>query len=235
MGITIGQMILYSILPFGQLFARVFLMNGSLDKSWTFIPLFFIPPFSFLPMILMKIGIIKKGKGGKPFDIFMIIPIILRIIMGILIDYFDVGFPLWMIIEIFGNLLGSTIPLIIKRTKECKKTPNHKTKFKTILIALAQAAAIQGFTGIMSILLRIIPLIKYPVRLLEAVPYVGRSLTWCIGFFPAYVIVNMINGNRLNKFCGGNIGKFWILTIVGVVVTVGSKIARHIFLDGDDD
>ena len=45
---------IYIIIPFGQLAARVIRLNGSLDREWLMFPLFYIPPFSFLPIFLMK-------------------------------------------------------------------------------------------------------------------------------------------------------------------------------------
>ena len=39
---TIFGLILYTLLPFGQLWSRIFDYNGTVEMWWFFIPLFFI-------------------------------------------------------------------------------------------------------------------------------------------------------------------------------------------------
>ena len=48
------QVLILGIVPLGQLWARIFYFNGSLDKWWLMFPIFLLPPFSFLPLIMMK-------------------------------------------------------------------------------------------------------------------------------------------------------------------------------------
>ena len=55
---TWGVLIM-GLIPLGQLWARIFNFNGSLDKWWLMFPLFLIPPFSFIPLILMKMGFVS--------------------------------------------------------------------------------------------------------------------------------------------------------------------------------
>ena len=76
--LTWEKVFLFAIVPLGQLFVRINYLNGSVDKSWTLFPLFLIPPFSFIPLIMMKLGWIKNGSGGKPYDSLIFIPIILK-------------------------------------------------------------------------------------------------------------------------------------------------------------
>jgi hypothetical protein len=66
------------VIPFiGQIIGRIIYLNGSLDKPWLL--LFGIPPLTLIPALFMIFGLIKKGKGGKPWDYYILIPIIIMI------------------------------------------------------------------------------------------------------------------------------------------------------------
>ena len=76
------QVAIFSFIPMGQLWARVFLKKGSLDKWWLLLiqqihPLFMLPPFSTIPLILMKYNWIKDGEGGTPIGFELLLPITL--------------------------------------------------------------------------------------------------------------------------------------------------------------
>ena len=68
------QVLILGLVPLGQLYARVNIFNGSLDKWWLMFPLLLFPPLSFIPLIMMKFGLVKNGNGSKPVDNFMLIP-----------------------------------------------------------------------------------------------------------------------------------------------------------------
>lgn len=81
---------LIGLIPGAQLYARVEMLDGSLDHPWLLIPIFFIPPFSLIFAIMMKLGYINKGQGGKPYDWFMFIPVAIKFIIAlILASLFD--------------------------------------------------------------------------------------------------------------------------------------------------
>ena len=77
------------IVPFvGQLFGRIYWLNGSLDQPWLFF--FAIPPLTLLPALLMMFGVVKKGKGGEPWDYYILLPIIVNIASTLILPrYFD--------------------------------------------------------------------------------------------------------------------------------------------------
>jgi hypothetical protein len=80
---------LMTMIPFGQLWARIFWLDGSLDKLWLLLPIpFFAPPFSIIPALAMYFGFIKKGQGGPTYDRFMLIPIIFKFILASLVPMF---------------------------------------------------------------------------------------------------------------------------------------------------
>ena len=81
MSLSWVQIFILTIIPLGQLYARIFYLKGSLDSKWALFPLFMIPPLQFIPIMMMKLKLIKKGKGGQPYDYFMLIPIILKFVL----------------------------------------------------------------------------------------------------------------------------------------------------------
>ena len=68
----------------GDLICRIWGLNGTLDKWWTLI--FIFPPLSLVSAIFYWLGIIKKGKGKDPIDIFASLLIVLFIIFTFLIE-----------------------------------------------------------------------------------------------------------------------------------------------------
>ena len=82
-----NQVLMLGLVPLGQLYARVNIFNGSLDKWWLMFPLLLFPPLSFIPLIMMKFGLIKDGTGSKPIDNFMLIPIIAKLIIPFILPF----------------------------------------------------------------------------------------------------------------------------------------------------
>jgi hypothetical protein len=78
-GITILQMLAVLFFGiFGQLYVRIFSLNGSLDKMWL---MFFVgPPVSLVPALMMYFGSVSPGKGSKPYDNYMWLPTILAFV-----------------------------------------------------------------------------------------------------------------------------------------------------------
>ena len=74
------QVLILGLIPLGQLWARIFNFNGSLDKWWLLMPPLSIPPLSLIPAFMIAFGKIKKGQGGSPYDLYMIIPAICSIL-----------------------------------------------------------------------------------------------------------------------------------------------------------
>ena len=85
--LSIFKILLYIFIPFGPLYARIVDLNGSLDHAWTMFPVFNVFPLSIIPVLMIAFGAIKKGNGSKPYDIFMVIPIIIRIIFILIINW----------------------------------------------------------------------------------------------------------------------------------------------------
>lgn len=174
--------ILVGLIPGGQLYARVFLLDCSLDKMWLLFPIFFFPPFSFIFAIMMKMGKIAKGKCGKPYDWNMLIPIITRFVILIfssfLIDYITensiVKFIL-LITTVVIQFISVAIPFGIRIYKECKNIClNNISKIITDTIIVATFAQIAELFG---------------------------EPLYAIGYVIAYVLLNIYNQPKMEEYC----------------------------------
>ena len=196
MSLSTKEVVILGLLPMGQLYARVMKLNGSLDKKWALLPFFMMPPLQFIPLLMMKWGMIKKGKGGKPYDWFMLIPLILKITLAYLLEYLDIDFPLSLLVNVLANFLAVLIPYLIRTKKLCKKVTG-----KNLLNSMAQAAANQSTANIFSAVIGFVPIVGMIFDVLSLIPIFGDHIPWMLSYTAGYVITNMYNGDDPNKFC----------------------------------
>ena len=205
--------VILGLVPMGQLWARIFKLNGSLDHKWALMPFFMIPPLQFIPIFMMKFGMFKKGKGGKPYDWFMLIPIIARVLITIFAENFD--FPMWVIIEVVLNFLTIAIPYFIRTMNLCKNVNQNN-----IMNTLTQTAVTQAGVNLFTFLIGFIPIIGIVFSMAEMIPYIGPLLPWTIGYSTAYLVINMYNGDTSKLFCGKNRYKLLYIIVSLCITTV---------------
>lgn len=246
---------LMTMIPFGQLWARVFWLDGSLDKAWLLFPLpFFAPPFSIIPALAIYFGYINKGKGGPTYDKFMLIPIIFKFILASLVPIFLKSFynnseyydedeeeeegpsetKIFLYIFIFQIFIGM-IPNLIRTSKLC---PN--LKFSSFSKAFFDSTMSNGIGEILPFALKWIPFTGIPLRIISGVlSVIGliigidldeqfSNVLWAICFSFGYIIVNMLNGVDLNKYCnidflGKDSGDMYGLVII-LFITLFIKV-----------
>lgn len=197
---------LCSLVPMGQLYARVEIMNGSLDQPWTMFPLFMVPPFQFVPIIMMNIGIIKKGKGGKPYDWYMIIPILSKILISVVNEQ---GVPINKEILFFITYISIFIPFIIRSHGYCKEFNLEGTYNSSGLSAYVLAVI-----NIFQFILPLIPILGIAASSVElSVPVVGSALVWSMAYIPGYVLANMYAGSEVKKYCTKFNYTIWTIVI----------------------
>jgi len=222
------QVLILGLVPLGQLYARVKLFNGSLDKWWLMFPLLVFPPLSFIPLMMMKFGFVANGTGSTPIDNFMVIPIIAKLIIPFILPFVidEDSSVLYTIVSFILQLLTVMAANLIRRKDNCKEiTTNSVGKASidsTIAIAMGELTSFAiGF----------IPLIGMLVSILKGIPLIGGivdSLVWSIGFAGTYVVINMFNQHpNINKFCvtpfTGNIeDKIPFLGSLAVIIGVNS-------------
>jgi hypothetical protein len=204
MQLSILKIILYILIPFAPLYARIVDFNGSLDHAWTMFPLFNIAPFSIVPILMMAFGKIKKGKGGKPYDHLMWIPIVLRFIISLIGGLSD-NIILKMFCLIL-SILSIMVPNLMRRNNICKDRDNlynvmeSKKIYKSFVDSLFEA----GFGEIFTVLIIFVPFIGIGFRIIGMIPFIDKfinDIIWCFGFSCGYLIVNMFNQDDIKNMC----------------------------------
>lgn len=213
MELSILKIILYILIPFAPLYARIVDFNGSLDHIWTLFPLFNVFPFSIVPILMMAYGKIKKGKGGKPYDHLIWIPIVLRFIISLIGGLSD-KIALKILCVILG-IISIMVPNLMRRNKLCKDIKDKDNKdnsynlmdtkqiYKSFVDSLFQA----GFGEIFTVLMIFIPFIGIFFKILGMIPVIGtfiNDIIWCFGFGCGYIIINMFNQDDMKDMCYPN-------------------------------
>ncbi len=200
MGLSIAQLIFYGLVPLGQLYVRVFILNGSLDHSWSLYPLFLFPPLSFIPLLLMYFGVIKKGKGSSPYDNWVWIPVMVKFIIPfILPSLLGNKASLYGIISTLVLLL-TTYAINIKRHFDNCKEGTVGTFGKALIDSVTEV----GLANVIPKVITYIPLIGTAISILKMMPVIGGIITellWVIGFIGMYIIMNMFNQDDMSKYC----------------------------------
>lgn len=215
------QVLIFSFVPMGQLWARVFLLNGSLDKKWLFLPFLVFPPFSLMPMIMMKLGLVAKGKGLKPYDNFMFLPILLHLLMSYVIGNMfetDSAYNIVYILLLFGATVGL---LTYRISKNCQFKANYIGK------NIMDSLRIVAIAEFVPFIIGFIPIIGNIYTLLTMLPGIGSIISealWSVGYISAYTFNNMLNQDNMDRYCktpltGYKDDKFTaIVSIVAIVI-----------------
>lgn len=194
------QVLIFALIPLGQLWARIFYFNGSLDKWWLMILL--IPPFSFIPLLMMKFGFIADGKGTNPLDYWMILPIIAKFIIPFIMPFMidEDSEMLTSIVTMILQLLCVMISNLVRRYMNC----TEGMTLDSIGKACIDSTIAFGIGDISAFIIPWLPYVGIAISVLEVIPVIGDfvdSILWTLGFVASYVLINMINQDDLMKFC----------------------------------
>lgn len=212
-GLSFWQVLIYSFIPFGQLFARIIHLRGSMDKLWLMLAM--IPPFSLIAMTLIKYGFVKKGEGSKPYDLLMVGPIVYHFfIYNFIRSYFKSPFT-FNVVYTIGLLLLITGILTYRLYVQCD------FKFNQIGKALVDAPRIVLVADYVPVVLRYTPFVGKVLRAIQLIPVLGKfvhDLIWSFSFIVTYVLNNMWNQRNMDNLCssfGSNIDK--IIAVVSII------------------
>ena len=226
MSITIIQAIIVTLIPLSQLYGRIVWLNGSLDKWWTLIPIFWFPPFSIVPAGLMYTGMMEPGKGGKPYNMFMLIPIIAKFVLAFFIPRILRLFTkhpsnsLTFFISFFLQLIMTMIPNLSNRMEACDSfTVNSFGK------AFVDGSIANAVGELLPILMRFVPFMGIFVRVLSMIPVIGGMMD-SVGYGGTAILLNMINTIDIASYCASDFlgenkaqtGAFVILTIITLFI-----------------
>ncbi len=212
--------ILTIIFPFfGQLIARIIYLNGSLDKPWLFF--FSIPPLSLIPALLMMFGLIKKGKGGKPYDAYILLPIIVGLLSDIFLKKYFLAYkvPFIKLALVFITLF---IIYWFKSRKICKKSSAPASKL------IADTLATYVLISVIGIVLRYVPVIGIVIKIVSKIIPYSHYVIDAIAIFAVYVAINMMNGSSKDYCSKPGSGKMIIgFLILSIILTLPKKKIRN--------
>jgi hypothetical protein len=231
------QVLIFSFIPIGQLLVRIFYLKGSLDKLWLMFPILLMPPFSFIPLILIKLGFVQDGKGSDPIDKIMILPLIARIITLIVLNKLNMySSGLFILINLLINIFTIFIANMTRRYYNCNAEGITFDSFgkaiidSTIAYAASEATPILiskiPFVGVF------ISVLKFIIGIFTKNANIIDGLFSNMGFAISYILINMFNQDDLNKFCNtpftGNYTDK-IPFIISIIVIIIVKIYELIF------
>jgi len=205
--LTWSQVLIFGLVPLGQLWSRIFYFKGSLDKWWMMFPLFLIPPFSFLPLLLMKFGVVANGKGSNPLDYWIILPIIAKFIIPFIMPFVvnEDSKILTLIVSFILQLLTIMTANLINRSNNCKpRYSQDSVTIDSIGKAGIDSTISFGIGEITAFMMPFLPFIGVAISVLKFIPILGDfvdSIFWLLGFVASYVLINMVNYDSMSKFC----------------------------------
>lgn len=197
------QVIVMSLVPLGQLWARVFYFKGSLDKWWLMFPLLLFPPLSFIPLIMMKFGYVADGKGSDPVGKIILLPIIAKFLIPFLLPFMiddEDNALLFNIVSFTLQFLSILTANLARRYTTCNNTITADSVGKAGIDSIISFS----FGELVPFIIGFIPFIGFTYTLIEMIPYIGdfvHQIFWTFGFVGAYVIINMVNQDDIRKFC----------------------------------
>lgn len=227
--LTWTQVLILGLIPLGQLWARIFYFNGSLDKWWLMFPMLLIPPFSFIPLLMMKAGFVKEGKGANPLDYWMIIPIVAKFVIPFIMPFMinQDSEILTSIVTMIFQMLCIMIANLARRHMNCKE---QGITMDSIGKAGIDSTIAFGIGDISSLVIPLVPFVGIFTSTIEMIPFIGGfvdSILWTLGFVTAYVLINMFNQDNISNFCStpftGNL-QDKIPFFISVAAIIGTKL-----------
>ncbi len=194
------EYIVYSILPLlGQVLLRVIRLGGSLSRPWLFIPIFWIPPFTLIPVLIATFSnYIKPTNSGKVYDHFIIIPIIIKLLLSFLPLHTGDYKGMYIIILVGSLLIANTIHILKNET--CEKIGS---KLHTVFLRALSDSFIQYSIGFILVFLckiigKFIPVIKAFSLILLNNPTMYKItlfILWAFGLVGGYMLSHMYDNN----------------------------------------
>lgn len=228
------HVLVYTLIPLGQLIARVVHFNGSLDKWYLMFPLLLFPPFSIIPLIMMKYGFVADGKGANPIDMMMILPIIAKFVIMIFLPYIinqHTQVVFFALVSFILQLLTIIITNLTRRYYSC-----NSITVNSIGKATMDSVIAYGIGDIVAFMMQYIPVVNIFYTIISMLPWIGElvdPIIWSLCFSGTYVIINMVNQFNMEKFCSapffGNIQDRipFFMSIIALMIINGMKLITN--------
>lgn len=223
------QILIYGIIPLGQLWARIFLLNGSLDKWYMMFPLFLFPPLSFIPLIMMKFGFIKPGQGANPIDKIMWLPIIAKFIIPFLLGFIvdeDDHELIFGIVAFVLQLLMIIVANMTRRYLNCDSVTINSFGKATVDSVIAY-----GIGDIVPFVMGWLPYVGIVYSIISMIPFIGSfvdSIFWSLGFAATYIVINMFNQYDMSGYCNSPFFGL-VRDKIPLIISIIAMIAINLF------
>jgi len=232
------EYLLYSIVPLGEIFMRIFKMNGSLEQWFWLLPPFLLPPFSFIPPLVAQWGWIKKinsNISGQPIDGFILLPLIVNFLLPFLINISTMNNLILnaiiiILTLIFMNLLHTDVSYNCGKDSKTSSIAILKKGFYDSLLQYAGATLT---TLLIPEIIMLIPGLE-EFDAVFAIPVIGSIVTngiWAFGLVGMYLLMNMYDINtEASELC--NPQSMWlrsIIAIIGFICAFGWNLKSLIF------
>jgi heme exporter protein D len=214
-GISLWGAVAVALLgPMGQLYQRIETYKGTLDKWWLLLPLFYIPPFSFLPAFMMWLGCLQDCRmpngapcpGGSVYDWWMLIPMIMKVFSGLIVSnmFPQGGMFVEFILPFIVQLTATAVPIYIRYIEQCKfngAQPNisqiltsNSFDFKLFSFSLTNSVIQNGVADISVVVINHLPLVNIAFNIIGLIPGLDdiiNQIIWSIVYAATYIIMNM--------------------------------------------
>lgn len=206
--------------PFAQIYYRMTKARGSLSKAWLLFPLFWIPPFSAIPLYYIAKNKIPKGKSPiKMKDILALGPVIVSVA-----EYFmSSQSTLFLFIGQFVNFIGVLTTFIIRDKNKCSKK-------RMLENGIYSATNLLIVTNLLDLFFQYVmtevPILGSIVGLMyDTVPFGGLVMKSMLTLLSYYIIVMH---NNTSRFCKKKDAKKLLIRIVmSFALMVGGSFLAH--------
>ena len=222
--LSLFDVLIYTPLPFGQLWARIFSMNNSTDNLWLLV-LTIVPIISLLlnlkfeftaillllsnlfPLVLMKMEQIKPGtetNSSSPLDKYILFPIILKLLIMIFLSG-DSYIQIYELLILF-------IPIVFRKYYKCK-TISGNILMKSIIDTTFIYSIIEFAKYIITSKLHILQCDDNSNGLFN------NLIVWFIGLLIGYSFINLVNDSNLSISCNqiNNNDMFNFMLSIGLI------------------
>ena len=210
--------------PLGQLFMRFKYFNGSLDKLWLLLfPLFWIPPFSFIPVLWANFGWIHKIpiSSGSPLDIKVLLPIIAKLLLPLIVDDNSTLGLFGQFVTTMYILLTMFFITLWQRKDIINSLTCNVNIISIVGRSLAEAMFQFACATLPAYILRLIP---FQGLLLDAIldaPVIGSIIKnglWIGGYIFGYIFTNLYNMNFARNPCNPSYGLDMVVASLAFIV-----------------
>lgn len=203
---------------FAQIFFRITNFEGSLDKWWLLLPIFWFPPLSIIPSYYLSRKKIKKGNNKIEFFNLKTILAVSGVFIGLLLRTFSGN--------IYIDMVSQIIPLLTLFAayyfRDCKKCINDTGNKKKKIIKTGFSALLAlSISIVMHITMQLINNNIPGLKILTKPLYnndLPSSIIFGVNIYLSYLIVNCFNNttSEFNYCRNRNFRKQIIpLTIIG--------------------